>query len=367
MAELFTDLLPEKVEKKGLLTDLLEAPPEISVEPTAEDLEKYRRMGVKQYRSPAGKLYDLVPKKESLGFWQKTKKAWDIGGKGVDLDFQWRDVKYGRMTREQAEKNEAEFHKKLKENPLEARNWLENLYLKTVGIAHPMASGQVKGLTYGTMAAGAAAAFGQAGPQIALPEEMVTMPTAFGIGNIVGALTYWAEQGEGSIYGEAIKAGLSHKTASTISSIGGPIYGAIEFSQVDKIIPKFGGFAKKTVLSAIIGYLKRIGVEVLEEGEQKIVTEGAVKLLGKALEGKIALADVPDTVKEIGLSAVREMKEAIGPMALLTLPGGSIDVGKAVITKPPPTVAEITPTKPKLAIKPVIKGKAAPKVAPPNV
>lgn len=36
-----------------------------SLEPTEEDLEIYRRMGVKQYRSPAGKLYDLAqPAKE---------------------------------------------------------------------------------------------------------------------------------------------------------------------------------------------------------------------------------------------------------------------------------------------------------------
>lgn len=300
--------------------------------------------------------YPSALPKESLNLWQKTKRAWDIGGKGVDLDFQWRDVKYGRMTKEQAEKNEAEFHKKLKENPLKAKNWLENIYLKTVGIAHPMASGEVKGLTYGLMGAGAGAAIIPA-PD---PLDVITVPTGFAVGHTVGALTYWAEQGEGSIYRDAIKAGLSHETASTVSSIGGPIYGAIEFSQVEKLIPKLGGFAKRTVLSAITGYLKRIGAEVLEEGEQKLVTEGAVKLLGKALEGKIALADVPDTAKEIGLSAIGEMKEAVGPMTLLALPGGSIDIGKAIITKPEaaPEVA-IEPT-------PIEAPPAAPVVEPPT-
>ena len=47
-----------------------------SVEPTAEDLEKYRRMGVKQYRSPAGKLYDITPEKieqqTKIGPWEPS-------------------------------------------------------------------------------------------------------------------------------------------------------------------------------------------------------------------------------------------------------------------------------------------------------
>jgi len=44
---------------KTKLIDLGPAP-DISVEPTEEDIEKYRRMGVKEYRSPSGRLYDLT-------------------------------------------------------------------------------------------------------------------------------------------------------------------------------------------------------------------------------------------------------------------------------------------------------------------
>lgn len=311
---------------------------------------------------------DIRPPSKPSVFWQKTKQAWDIGGKQADLDFQWRDVKYGRMTQEQAEESETEFDKRSQEDPLKARNWLEKQYLKTISIAHPMVSGEAKGITWGVIGGLGAIAAGQAGPQIALPEELVTAPAAFGVGHTAGALSYWAEQGEGSVYKEAIKSGLSHKTASTVSSIGGPIYGAIEFSQVDKFIPKLGGFAKRTVLSAIVGYLKRIGVEVLEEGEQKVVTEGVVKLLGKALEQKIALADVPEEARKIGLSALGEMKEAIGPMTILALPSGAIDIGRAAIAEPPakkppepikplrlvptPEVVEKPPEPPPVAVTP---------------
>ena len=60
--------LETKPKKTGLIGEaLLSVEPVRSrrltsngVEPTAEDLEKYRRMGVKEYRSPAGEPYDLT-------------------------------------------------------------------------------------------------------------------------------------------------------------------------------------------------------------------------------------------------------------------------------------------------------------------
>jgi hypothetical protein len=323
----FTNLIPEKRESATAV--VAEEPKKVFQQPL--DVQPDFVFGLTQPQTiKEPRTFGTVRQKKSSAFWQKTRQAWDIGGRAVDLDFQWRDVKYGRMTREQAEANEAQFDKFQKENPLTARNWVERLYLKTVGIAHPMASGEAKGLTYGVIGAGIGA-MAVPGPD---PLDPITAPGGFKIGHTVGAFSYWAEQGEGSIYKEAIKAGLSHKTASTVSSIGGPLYGAIEFSQVDRLIPGLGKFGKKTVLSAIVGYLKRVGLEVLEEGEQKAITEGATKILGAALENKIKLSDLPDTLKQIGLTSLDEIKESVGPMTILALPGGSIDVGKAVITRP---------------------------------
>lgn len=45
--------------KPSRFAGLDELEPTISVEPTAEDIVKYRRLGVKKYRSPSGKLYDF--------------------------------------------------------------------------------------------------------------------------------------------------------------------------------------------------------------------------------------------------------------------------------------------------------------------
>lgn len=50
-------------QKKTELIDL--GPATSLLEPTAEDLEKYRTMGATEYRSPSGRLYNLTPKTET--------------------------------------------------------------------------------------------------------------------------------------------------------------------------------------------------------------------------------------------------------------------------------------------------------------
>lgn len=59
-------VLDEPKAPEGFVID---KPEEISVEPTEEDVEKYRSLGVEDYRSPSGKLYDFrsTPITEALG------------------------------------------------------------------------------------------------------------------------------------------------------------------------------------------------------------------------------------------------------------------------------------------------------------
>ena len=184
--------------------------------------------------------------------WEQTKKSWQRGGQAVDIDFLYSRVARGEIDEAQADAAEKKYMELIKADPIKARNWLENVYLKTVQMARPMAEGTLKGAKYGTAAAGAAVVAGQAGPQVALPEEIITAPVAFQAGQTVGSVKYWAEQGHGLIYREARKQGLTHETAQASAAVGGPLYAFIEYSQVDKIIPGKANYFERLSRSALI-------------------------------------------------------------------------------------------------------------------
>ena len=279
---------------------------------------------------------------EEQGFFGKTGKAWQRGGEFINVDFLWHKVAMGELDEATALKAEKQFEEISKRDPIAGRNWLENLWLQTAQMARPMAEGTIKGAKYGAGAAIAAGLAGQAGPQIAAPEEIVTVPSAYTIGQVAGSMKYWSEQGSGSIYKQARKQGLSPKAAGYAAAAGGPLYAFIEYSQVDKIIPGIGKIKGKLLNKAL-----QIGInaahEVVEEGAQKIVTDGSVAI-GELVEGKINATDIPEKVKQIGKNALIEMKEAAGPMALLQLPGAVTAVTETIVEP-----GRKTPYEPELA------------------
>jgi hypothetical protein len=285
--------------------------------------------------------YSFPRFKPQSKLWEQTKKSWQRGGQAVDIDFMWSKVARGEIDEAQAIAAEKEYSELIKSDPIKARNWLENLYLKTVQIARPMGEGTLKGAKYGTAAATTAAVAGQSGPQVAVPEEVVTMPSAFAIGQTVGSVKYWAEQGHGLIYREARKQGLTHETAQAAAAAGGPLYAYIEYSQVDKIIPgmrKIKGRLLKKAIQVGLDTAKEIG----EEGVQRVVTDGSVAI-GKLVEGQIGASDVPAETKQMAINAYEEMIEAAGPMALLQMPRAAIAVGEGIITEKGPPAATLPP------------------------
>lgn len=274
----------------------------------------------------------IIPKSpvtEQVPLRQKTTKTWQRGAESLSIDFVWRAAGMGQITDAEAQKITAEFKRRVKADPIEARNWLENIYLKTVGMAPGMFGGILEGAKYGTVGAGIGAGFaavaGQVPPLTILPEEAATIPagvvTGLGIGNAVGQMKFWGEQGYGAIYRQGREEGLSKKTAHIAASIGGPLYGAIEHSQVDKIIPGLARL-KGGLLKLGLRLVRNVLQEVGEEGAQRIVQDGAV-LLGQIAEEEVKLADVPDKVRVMGQNAIDEMWEALGPMILLQGPGGA--------------------------------------------
>jgi hypothetical protein len=266
---------------------------------------------------------------EEATLWQSTMKAWQRGAESVNIDFVWQAAATGKISEAEARKITKEFEAKVKADPIKAKNWLENVYLKTIGIVPGMFGGYLEGAKYGVIGAGIGAGFaagaGQVPPLTVLPEEAITVPggivTGLGIGQAVGQIKFWSEQGYGAIYRQARAENVSKKTARIAASIGGPIYAAIEYSQVDKIIPGLAKL-KSGLLKLGLRLAKNVVQEVGEEGAQRVIQDGAV-LLSQIAEEEVKLADVPEEVRAIGQNAIDEMKEVIGPMVLLQAPGGA--------------------------------------------
>ncbi len=274
-----------------------------------------------------------TPKSPSL--WKQTKKAWRRSGKNIDLDFMYHKAAMlsgeARLkAEEEANVAAAEFQKRSQADPVKGRNWAQNLFLKTVGVARPMAAGTARGAAVGTAAGTTAAVAGQLGPQVAFPEEIVTVPGAFAAGTVVGSVDYWGRQGSGAIYRQAREQKLSPEVAGYAAAAGGPLYAFIEFSQVDKLIPGIGKLKRSLLQKAF-----KIGItaaqEIGEEGAQRVVTDGSVNI-AKAIEGQIGASDVPEVAKKMALDAWIEMKEAAGPLTVLGLGSASVSAAAGALS-----------------------------------
>lgn len=147
-----------------------------------------------------------------------------------------------------------------------------------------------RSLAAGTAAAGAAAVAGQAGPQIALPEEIVTVPGAFFAGIAAGSATANFEIEAGLAYNEMIENGISQKTARKIALGVGAGNAALEAVQLDDLAKSFKILdtqdATKPVAKKLLSYLKDRGMNVASETAQEVAQE-AVTITGANLGSKI--------------------------------------------------------------------------------
>jgi hypothetical protein len=274
--------------------------------------------------SPMGRRPSELPISR---FIPKTVESWKRGWRQMDIDFLYNDVIDGKITEEQADKAFADFERIEKENPIEAKNFASKIWYATARMLPGMTRGYYEGAKYGLVGAGMALAAGQAGPQVLAPEEAITVPGSYVIGQGVGSLYYWSKQGRGAIYREARRQGVKPETAALVASIGGPIYGAIEFSQVSKIVPGVN-LIKGRIPKIILGILLRTGHESLEEGEQQIIQDLS-QSVGKLIDKKIDVADIPDELKKAAKNSWQATYQSLGPMALLQIPGGVVSMAGA--------------------------------------
>ena len=147
-----------------------------------------------------------------------------------------------------------------------------------------------RSLAAGTAAAGVAAVAGQAGPQIAAPEEIITVPGAFFAGMQAGSTAANYEIEAGLAYNEMIENGISEETAKNIALAVGGVNAALEMVQLDELGKAFkildNSNATKGVTKRLVDELKDRGIDVAKETAQEVMQEGST-ILGTQAASKL--------------------------------------------------------------------------------
>jgi len=285
--------------------------------------------------------------KQELGYFSSLRQSFLRGERSSSSDTKGYAALIGGGRKQYLEEVKPEkdaLYKEMQEYRLDDDNWFDKVSMSISEMIPAMTKGTIAGVgtgvATGTAFAGVTAIAGQLGPQAATPEEIVTVPAAFvagyGKGSLVGSMQYWYRQGAGSLYGELVEEGIDDGVAKPIAHVAGALYGAIEFSQVDKLIPGSKQIAKGVIVSSVkrtmANMAKRYGAnwlsEVTEEGLQEFIMEVA-RGAAKEIEGK--------TNKGVAAIALKAMvmgwnasKESAIPMLFMLSPVGAVDIKKGI-------------------------------------
>lgn len=342
------------------------------------------------FGGPIAKTATTSLVKSYKGFPQYIKSKWRSGIFPIMRGSVGREAMWGRAPDEEALASAREISTKHQEMVAEIKEptWKQPVK-KIAGEAAEllpfMLEATKEGLKFGGVTgggfAGITALAGQAGPQVMLPEEAITVPAAFaagmGIGTTYGVVKYSMDVEGGNLYLDLREKGISPDLAQPLAIAGGLGIGLIEVSQLRMLGKPFqrafsktlrSPVAQKALRNAIVRYFKGSGAEVGEEIAQEMV-QLATETLAGAIEKKEAIP----TREEWSTRLTQVAKKATPGMFGLMLPGAAVEavvsikppveeapkfVGKpVVIPKPieivPPAVKEVVK-------KPVVEAKPAP-------
>jgi hypothetical protein len=243
------------------------------------------------------------------------------------------------------------------------------------------------GLPVGTAAAATAFAAGQVGPQVATPEEVVTVPGAFltwtGIGTAYGTTKYISEIEAGLAYDEFLSFEDEHGNkidpaiAENAAAAVGIINGLLELAQIRTFLETIPGArtlvrkavndttkkvltsgSLKAVLARYVGrYGIFMGTETIQELWQETtnITFGEfAKILNNYLKG----SDIPlATQEEIASRLIETGKQSAMAFTLMGLPGPTVAAGMEITAEKAPVVeveepAATPPKAPEAIVKP---------------
>ena len=145
-------------------------------------------------------------------------------------------------------------------------------------------------LAFTGTAAGAAFAAGQAGPQVLVPEEIISVPAAALAGFKTGSSMANLEIEAGHAYNEMLEAGINEETARKVAMGVGAVNAGLDLLQVDelldayKVVKKSG--ATKNFTQKLVSELVDRGVDVAKETAQEVAHEG-VTIAGTQVASKL--------------------------------------------------------------------------------
>ena len=268
------------------------------------------------------------------GIWGNITESYTRGKKGAAIDTGTYDAMMSNDPKayEAVKKQKETLQKKNTYDPIVSRNLGTKTVSTVAGMAPAMLTGNLQGKALGLGAGALAAVAGQLGPQVGLPEELVTVPTAYKAGELLGGTQYWYRQGAGSMYGVMRDEGIDHNTSKMLGSIAGVPYAAIEFSQVDKMIPglnklaqqEIAGVTKRSVASMVKKYGKNWATEVGEEGMQEFIS-GMTTEIGKWVDDKVQGVPVAEALWKVSKQSVQTMIDSALPMLLMTAPHAAME------------------------------------------
>ena len=228
--------------------------------------------------------------------------------------------------------------------PAARAGWMQQGVGGALELGAQQIRGLRRGLPYAVAMGTGAAAYGQMGPQVLVPEEVATVPIAVGAGFLAGSTLHAFELEAGSAYTEyrqmADEQGkpMDPNAARAAAILTGVLNAGMEQLQLGTLVKSFPGgeaFVKKltgqsigkmlqipSVRGALAGvakdYVKGIGTEAAQEMAQEAITVLAGEL-GKLMSGQefagLDFDEALDRILETGSHMVKSGVFAMAPGA----------------------------------------------------
>ena len=168
-------------------------------------------------------------------------------------------------------------------------------------------------LAMGATAAAGAAIAGKGGPQLLVPEEVLTVPSAFVTGLKIASAEKNYEIEAGLAYNEMLENGVSEKTARNVAAIVGGVNAGLEALQLDELAKSvqilknnpLTGEASKRLSQYLIEKGLSLGNETLQEVLQEGSTIAGAQIANKIDKGEWAYSggEVADRLKDTAISS----------------------------------------------------------------
>ena len=216
--------------------------------------------------------------------------------------------------------------------------------------------GMKQGLTYGMGAAGIAAIAGQAGPQAALPEEIITVPSAFAAafqaGTTAGMMYDIGTKEAGLAYIEMLEMEdengnrIDPATVKAASAGVGVVNALLEMAQIKTLLKTIPGgqrllsgaikktteevIRKKTIPKILTQAVKKYGGFLTAETAQEVAQESTNIIAGelaKVINNELEDSEIPPATRQEILDRIVEVaKSSALAFGAMGFPGSSINV-----------------------------------------